>query len=77
MLNREPATDVVAYDKACSAGTTAKVAGIIQGKMIAELWKSDKKYDRNGNGKLDYVMLIGDPENPEANRSCQNMQLIL
>ena len=67
LFNREPATDVVkAYDKARFVGTTAKEAGIIQGKMIAELWKSDKKYDRNGNGKLDYVMLIGDPENPEA-----------
>ena len=68
LFNREPATDVVkAFEKARFVGTTAKEAGIIQGKMIAELWNSDmKKYDRNGNGKLDYVMLIGDAENPEA-----------
>lgn len=67
LFNREPATDVVkSYDKARFVGTTASEAGVIQGNMIAELWKSDKKYDRNGNGKLDYVMLIGDAENPEA-----------
>lgn len=67
LFNREPATDIVkAYDKARFVGTTAKEAGIIQGQMMAELYKSDKKYDRNGNGKLDYVMLIGDAENPEA-----------
>ncbi|MCW6659304.1 galactose/glucose ABC transporter substrate-binding protein MglB [Aerococcaceae bacterium NML191292] len=67
LFNREPATEVVkAYDKARFVGTTAKEAGIIQGQMMVELWNSDKKFDRNGNGTLDYVMLIGDAENPEA-----------
>jgi methyl-galactoside transport system substrate-binding protein len=35
--------------------------------MIAELWNTDvAKYDRNGNGKLDYVMLHGGLDNAEA-----------
>lgn len=67
LFNREPKTEIVkSYDKARFVGTTASEAGVIQGNMIAELWKSDKKFDRNGNGKLDYVMLVGDAENPEA-----------
>lgn len=67
LFNREPDTEIVkAYDQARFVGTTASEAGVIQGEMIAELWNSDSKFDRNGNGVLDYVMLIGDAENPEA-----------
>lgn len=67
LFNREPATEIVkGFEKARFVGTTASEAGVIQGEMIAELFKSDSKFDRNGNGKLDYVMLIGDAENPEA-----------
>lgn len=68
-FNREPVdqTAIKSYDKACFVGTNAKDAGIIQGKMIADLWSSDTaKYDKNGDGVLQYVMLKGEPDNPEA-----------
>ena len=68
-FNREPVDQaaIKSYDKACFVGTNAKDAGIIQGKMIADLWSSDTaKYDKNGDGVLQYVMLKGEPDNPEA-----------
>ncbi len=66
-FNREPDADVLAgYDKARFVGTRPEEAGVIQGEMVAELWKADKALDKNGDGVLSYVMLMGDADNPEA-----------
>lgn len=65
-FNREPAEDVLkSYDKARFVGTNAKDAGIIQGEIIADAWKTGK-YDTNKDGVMQYVMLKGEPDNPEA-----------
>lgn len=65
-FNREPDTDVIkSYDKAMFVGTNAKDAGVIQGEIIAETWKNGD-YDTNGDGKMQYVMFKGEPDNPEA-----------
>lgn len=65
-FNREPDTDVIkSYDKARFVGTKPEEAGIIQGEMMAEVW-DEGKYDRNGDDVMQYVMLKGDADNPEA-----------
>ena len=65
-FNREPDANVLKqYDKARFVGTQAEEAGIIQGEMMAELFE-DAKYDRNGDGKVNYVLLHGGADNPEA-----------
>lgn len=67
LFNRESElTSYSDYAKARYVGSMAMEAGIIQGEMIADLWLSDEKYDRNSNGVLDYVMLSGDANNLEA-----------
>lgn len=69
-FNREPENKDVykTYDKVRFVGTKTEEAGQLQGKMIADLWNSDvSKYDRNGNGKLDYVLFHGGTDNAEAN----------
>lgn len=68
-FNREPEDiDVYkSYDKSRFVGTRKEDAGIIQGEMIVDLWNSDPaKFDRNGDGKLNYVMLHGGLDNAEA-----------
>ena len=66
-FNREPSLDILkTYDKAIYVGTTSTEAGIIQGEIVARTWKSDKKYDKNSDGVLQYVLLKGEPDNPEA-----------
>lgn len=68
-FNREPLDQSIikSYDKAIFVGTNAKEAGVLQGEMIKELWDKDKKIlDRDGDGKVHYVMLKGEPDNPEA-----------
>ncbi len=65
-FNREPDTDVVkSYDKARFVGTKPEEAGIIQGEMMAEVW-NEGIYDRNDDNIMQYVMLKGDADNPEA-----------
>lgn len=42
-------------------------AGILQGKMLIDLWNSSKKIiDRNNDGILQYYMLEGEGDNTEA-----------
>ena len=66
-FNREPSKEVLdSYNKAIFIGTNAKEAGIIQGEIVAKTWKSNEKYDRNKDGILQYVLLKGEPDNPEA-----------
>lgn len=66
-FNREP--DLLVLQQGTQAyfvGTTAAEAGVIQGHLVANLWLNNPQYDRNQNGLLDYVMLVGDFNNPEA-----------
>ncbi|MDO5047021.1 MAG: galactose ABC transporter substrate-binding protein [Anaerococcus sp.] len=46
-------------------GTNAPEAGVLQGEILKDLWEKGDM-DRNGNGVLDYVMLNGGLDNPEA-----------
>ncbi len=66
-FNREPTDGNVykTYDKARFVGTKIEEAGILQGQLIKAYWE-EGNHDRNGNGKLDYVLLHGGIENAEA-----------
>lgn len=63
-INREPsAEDLALWDKATYVGADARQSGTFQGEIIAE---TENKGDFNGNGVVDYVMIMGDPENVDA-----------
>ena len=47
-------------------GCNAKESGVMQGEMILELWKNHPEYDKNGDGKIQYVMFKGDASNIDA-----------
>ena len=47
------------YEKAYHISSAAEQSGWIQGDAVSTYWNSTKGADRNGNGKLDYVMLVG------------------
>jgi len=76
LINREP----LAYDadgntldeayegilnnaKVCYVGADARQSGTFQGEMVAEL---ENHGDINGDGKISYIMIEGDPENIDA-----------
>ncbi|MGN1140460.1 MAG: galactose ABC transporter substrate-binding protein [Oliverpabstia sp.] len=45
-------------------GCDARQSGTMQGELIADIGLD--KLDMNGNGKVDYIMIEGDPENVDA-----------
>jgi methyl-galactoside transport system substrate-binding protein len=66
-FNREPSADVIkSYDKAIFVGTNAADAGKMQGDIIKKLWDEHPEYDVNKDGKFQYVLFKGEPDNPEA-----------
>ena len=47
----------------CYVGADARQSGTYQGEIVAE---TPNQGDFNGNGTVDYVMIMGDPENIDA-----------
>ena len=67
-FNREVSDTVVnSYDKCAFIGTDAAEAGYLQGDMIGDYLVSNyDKVDLNGDGKISYVMFMGEKGNNEA-----------
>lgn len=64
LINREPtAEQMAAYDKLVYVGCDARQSGTMQGELILD---TDNKGDINGDGKISYIMIQGDPENIDA-----------
>ncbi|VTU06661.1 periplasmic binding protein/LacI transcriptional regulator [Actinobacillus indolicus] len=66
-FNKDPGDKAIAsYDKAYYVGTNPQESGVIQGELIAKHWKANPAYDLNKDGKIQYVMLKGEPGHPDA-----------
>lgn len=66
-FNKEPSqADLKSYDKAWYVGTTSAESGVMMGQIIIDSWKANKAWDKNGDGKIQYVMLKGEPGHPDA-----------
>ena len=67
-FNREVSDSVVnSYDKCVFVGTDAKEAGYLQGDMIGDyILQNYTAMDLNGDGKISYVMFMGEKGNNEA-----------
>ena len=64
LINREPTAEQMAvYDKLVYVGCDAAQSGTFQGELILE---TPNGGDINGDGKISYIMVQGDPENVDA-----------
>ena len=71
LINREPLGEngdmsypgIIDNAKVCYVGADARQSGTYQGEIVLAL---DNKGDINGDGVVKYVMVVGDPENPDA-----------
>ena len=71
LINREPLGEngdesypgIINNEKVCYVGADARQSGTYQGEIVLAL---DNKGDINGDGVVNYVMVVGDPENPDA-----------
>ena len=64
-INREPAQEDLELwpGRTAYVGADARQSGTFQGEIIAD---TPNQGDWNGNGTVDYVMIMGDPENVDA-----------
>lgn len=66
-FNRDPGPKAIAsYEHAYFVGTDPQESGVIQGDLIAKHWKNNAAYDLNKDGKIQYVLLKGEPGHPDA-----------
>ena len=71
LINREPLGDdgdesypgIINNPGVCYVGADARQSGTYQGEIVLAL---PDKGDINGDGVVSYVMVVGDPENPDA-----------
>ncbi|MBQ4512339.1 MAG: galactose ABC transporter substrate-binding protein [Anaerolineaceae bacterium] len=47
------------YENLYLVTSRAEMSGTMMGKAVVDYWTSHPEADRNGNGKLDYIMLLG------------------
>ena len=67
-INRQPsAADMELWDKITYVGAKAEDSGTYQGEIAVDLWNAaDSKVDKNGDGVLQYVMLMGQEIHQDA-----------
>ena len=71
LINREPLGEngdesypgIINNPGVCYVGADARQSGTYQGEIVLAL---DNKGDIKGDGVVNYVMVVGDPENPDA-----------
>lgn len=67
-FNRMPTMEVLnSYDKCWYVGLDALYQGELEGEMVVDAWNKDQaKFDTNGDGVLQYVLLKGAPGHSDA-----------
>ena len=66
-VNREPYEEVMkAYDKIWYVGAKAEESGTQSGQIIVDYFKANPKADKNGDGKIQYIMIRGEQGHQDA-----------
>lgn len=65
--NREPVMeDLMQWDKVYYVGANARQSGQLQGELASEYINSHPEVDRNQDGKIQYVLIEGEPGHQDA-----------
>jgi methyl-galactoside transport system substrate-binding protein len=66
-FNREPMPeDMAKWDKVYYVGAKAAESGTMQGQIVVDYWKANPAADKNKDGKIQYIMLKGEPGHQDA-----------
>ncbi|MDR0381799.1 MAG: galactose ABC transporter substrate-binding protein [Oscillospiraceae bacterium] len=66
-LNREPEEPVMqGYDKIWYVGAKAEESGTMSGQILVDYWQANPSVDKNGDSKLQYVLLKGEQGHQDA-----------
>lgn len=77
-INREPLRDdIEMYAKAYYVGTLPSVQGTMAGELMAEYFLAHPEADKNRDGRVQYVLLKGEPEHQDTElRSAYSVQAL-
>lgn len=74
-FNRCPSeTDLNSYEKCFYVGTTPQQSGEMQAEAAWAAFQADPSLDKNGDGKMQYVIIKGTPGHPDAEARTQANQ---
>ncbi|TKZ36231.1 galactose ABC transporter substrate-binding protein [Brachyspira catarrhinii] len=77
-FNIEPRLEhIMSYDKVWYVGTRSRESGDIQGEMVLNAWKSNPKWDKNGDGKIQYLLLRGLAGHPDTEGRTERIKAVL
>lgn len=77
-FNIEPRLEhIMSYDKVWYVGTRSKESGDIQGEIVLKAWQSNPKWDKNGDGKIQYLLLKGLAGHPDTEGRTERIKAIL
>ena len=77
-FNKEPSKeDMMLYDKAWYVGTLSEESGNIQGDIVVKAWQENPAWDKNGDGKIQYVLLKGEAGHPDAEARTERIKAVL
>jgi len=66
-FNKQPSDAVMnSYDKAYYVGAKAEDSGTMMGQMLADYFQQNPTADKNGDGKIQFVMLTGEINHQDA-----------
>ncbi len=66
-FNREPVTeDMQRWEELYYVGADARQSGVMQGELAAEMIRKNTRIDRNRDGRIQYVVLEGEPGHQDA-----------
>ena len=66
-FNVEPEADVLAANPGnYYVGAKAEDSGVMQGEALVSYWNNVEGADRNGDGVMQYVMIMGDPGHQDS-----------
>ena len=66
-FNKQPSEAVMnSYDKAYYVGAKAEDSGTMMGEMLVEYFKANPTADKNGDGKVQFVILTGEINHQDA-----------
>lgn len=66
-FNREPVKeDLLSWDQLYYIGSQARESGVLQGELAADYIREHPGVDRNRDGKIQYIILEGEPDHQDA-----------
>ena len=66
-FNTEPFAEAMAlWDKVYYVGAKAEESGLMQGQAMVEYWNNNPEADKNGDGIVQYVIIMGEPGHQDA-----------